>query len=225
MTTIKSLYIPHVEKQFNAEFIADLFSKNGLARVSKVYLKPNYRHNRAYIEIESWKETEVAYSFIKRLRNPSAEARLVYSDDNWWVTEINRYPTVFASNNRVLTVFPKQIVADEVNDERSTAALADEENLTAVSVTDDYDVDEYLREIDAEREEWYQDKFIMVDAAKTQQLRDIISNFKEKNEMKLMEQEEADAAEYEAYLREMDWVRNVFRREVTSDLWDETFWY
>ena len=56
-------------------------------------------------------------------------------------------------------------------------------------------------------------------------LRDIVAKFKENHERKLMEQEEADAAEFEAYVREMDWVRNVMRREVTSDMWDENFWY
>lgn len=193
MSAIKSLYIPHVEKQFNAEFIANIFSKNGLAQVSKVYLKPNYRHNRAYIEIDSWKETEAAYSFIKRLRNPRTEARLVYSDDNWWVTEINRYPTVFASNNRILTVFPKPTEVTEVDDESSNVAVGDAE--------------------ECEFEE-----FIMVDAEKTKLLRDIIAKFKENYEMKLMEQEEADAAEYEAYLREIDWTRNIMLREVTSDM-------
>jgi len=44
----------------------------------------------------------------------------------------------------------------------------------------------------------------MIDAEKTKLLRDIVAKFKKNYEMKLMEQEEADAAEYESYLREMD---------------------
>ncbi len=200
MNAIKSLYIPHVEKRFNAEYIADVFNKNALAQVSRVYLKSNFNYNRVYIEIESWNETEAAYSFIQRLRNPGAEARLVYSDDNWWAVEINRYPAVFASNKRVLTVFTKPTeVLDELDDECSTTAVGDAEEDT--------------------------EEIVKIDAEKTKMIRDIVAKFKESYEMKLMQQEENDAAELEAYLREMNWVRNVMRREVTSDMWDETFWY
>ena len=207
MNAVTSLYIPHVEKHFNAEFIADLFSKNGLAQVSRVYIEPyktvmknRLNYNRAYIQIDSWHETEAAYSFIKRLRNPSTEARLVYSDDNWWVVDINRYPSKFTTNNRVLTVFPKPNEVDEVDESCSNVAVGDVEE------------DEV-------------EEFVTIDAEKTKMLRDIVAKFKENHERKLMEQEEADAAEFEAYVREMDWVRNVMRREVTSDMWDENFWY
>lgn len=221
MTAIQSLYIRNIEKNVNAEYIASTFSKNGLAQVSRVFIEPykyKMNYNRAYVEIESWHETEAAYGFIKRLRNPKTEARLVHSDDNWWIVVINTNSSKFASNNRVLTVFSEPIE----DDSSSTVALADP---SVVNITDEYDVDEYLREIEDERERWYEDDTVKVDAVKTQQLRDIVSNFKENNEMKLMEQEEANSAEMEAYLREMDWVRNVFRREVTTDLWDATFWY
>jgi hypothetical protein len=224
MNAITSLYIAHVDKRFNAEYIADVFSKNSLAQVSRVYLKSNINYNRAYIQLDSWQETEAAYSFIQRLRNPGAEARLVYSDDNWWTVEINKYPAVFTSNNRLLTVFTKPIEVDEVDDESSNVAVGD-------------------------AEEYEPEEIVMIDAEKTKMIRDIVAKFKENyekekefeefyekisrqfelefqnQECELMEQEEADSAEYEAYLREMDWVRNVFRREVTSDLWDETFWY
>jgi hypothetical protein len=222
MTAIQSLYIRNIEKNVNAEYIANTFSKNGLAQVSKVYIEPyKYKnYSRAYVEIETWHETEAAYSFIKRLRNLKTEARLVHCDDNWWLVDINKNKSKFASNNRVLTVFSEQNAEDD--DTSSTAAVVDP---SIVNITDDYDVNEYLREIDVEREEWYEDDSVKVDPVKTQQLRDIVWNFKENNEMKLMEQEEANSAEMEAYLREMDWVRNVLRREVTSDMWDETFWY
>jgi hypothetical protein len=210
MNAITSLYIPHVEWYFNAEFIADLFSKNGLAQVSRVYIEPyktninnRLNYNRVYIQIESWHETEAAYSFIKRLRNPSTEARLVYSDDNWWAVDINKYPSKLTSNNRVLTVFPKQIKADEVDEV--------DESCSNVAVGD--------------VEEDEPEEFVAIDAEKTKMLRDIVAKFKENYERQLMEQEEADAAEFEAYLREMDWVRNALRREVTSDMWDENFWY
>jgi hypothetical protein len=176
MTAIKSLYIPHVENHFNAEFIVDLFNKTGLAKVSRVYMKPKTKTNlnRVYIQIESWHETEAAYSFIQRLRNPSTEARLVYSDDNWWVVDINK--TFTFTSNRVLTVFTKQV---EYDDDCSNVA---------VGIIDE-------------------DEFV-IDAEKTKMIRDIVAKFKENHERQL-EQEEADAAEFDSYLRRINWAREL----------------
>jgi transposase-like protein len=199
MTAIKSLYIPHVEMHFNAGFIAGLFSKNGLSQVSKVYLKTRHSCNHAYIEIDSWHETEAAYSFIKRLRNPSTEARLVYSDDNWWVVNINN-TFKFTSNNRVLTVFTKPTEAVEFDDDCSNVAVG------CLDQEDD-------------------DEMVTIDAEKTKALRNIILKFKENYERHLMKQEEVDTMEFEAYLREMDWMRNAYRREISTNECDLTFWY
>lgn len=198
MTAIKSLYIPHVEKHFNAEFIAELFSKNGLAQVSRVYIEPyknniinHLNYNHVYIQIDYWHETEAAYSFIKKLRNPSTETRLIYRDDNWWVVNINE-AFKFNSNKRVLTVFTKPTEVVEADDDISMVAIGDVE---------EYDTEE----------------FVMIDAEKTKLLRDIVAKFKENYESQLMEQEEVDAAEYESYLREMNWMRNIIFRQVTSN--------
>jgi hypothetical protein len=178
MNAITSLYIPHVKKNINAEYIANIFSKNGLAQVSKIYLQPNYRYNRAFIEIESWNETEAAYSFIKRLRNPSTEARVVYSDDNWWTAEINKKQAVFTFKNRVLTVFPKKNVEDEV-----------------LLVVEDDDEDEA-------------EEFVTIDAEKTKMLRDIVAKFKENYERQLMEQEEEDVNDFQDIVREIRKMRD-----------------
>ena len=96
MNKITSIYIPHVQKRYNAKYIAKVFSKNCIAQVSQIYLKP-YNNNikrskefyQAYVEIQEWHETEAAYSFIRRLRNPNVEARIVHYSDNWWAVEIN----------------------------------------------------------------------------------------------------------------------------------------
>jgi hypothetical protein len=209
MNAVTSLYIPHVEKHYNAEFIADLFSKNDLAQVSMVYIEPyktimnnRIKYNRAYVQIESWHETEAAYNFIKNLRNPNAEARLVYSGDNWWVVDINKNPTKFNSD-RVLTVFAKPI-EDEIleefeedNDSYSTIAVAD---------VDEHDTED----------------FILIDAEKTNLLRDIIDRFKENQEKLLMQQE--DEADYEEFLREIDLIRKPICSEITVDMWNQPYW-
>jgi hypothetical protein len=156
MNAITSIYIPRIETKFNAEFIADVFERNDIAQVSRVYIEPYKsiiknglnKYNRAYIGIKSWHDTEVAFNFIARLRNPSREARLVYSDDNWWPVNINTKPNKLASNKRVLTLF----------DENQATFCCDDISTTAVG--------------EAELED-----FIQVDAEKTALLRSIISNF------------------------------------------------
>jgi hypothetical protein len=45
MTAITSIYIPKVEKEFDAEFIADVFDKNAIAQVSKIVLEPHSSSN------------------------------------------------------------------------------------------------------------------------------------------------------------------------------------
>ena len=207
MSAITSLYIAHVEKQYNAEFIADLFSRSDLAQVSRVFIEPyksnninRSNYNRVYVQIDFWHESEAAYSFIRRLRNPSAEARLVYSGDNWWAVDINRYPSKLISNNSVLTIFSRPNEADEVEDTSSTVAVGNVEEDVA-------------------------EEFGRFDAMKTDMLRNIVASFKENSERELMEQEEIDAAEYEAYLREMNWMINSACQGITSDMFDEVFGY
>ena len=214
MNAITSIYIPRIENVFNAEFIADVFNRNGIAQVSRVYIEP-YKsiiknglngYNRAYIGIKSWHDTEAAFNFIARLRNPSREARIVYSDDNWWPVDINKYPTKLASNKRVLTLFEEK--NDFSSDDLSTTAVGE-----------------------AEPEE-----FIQVDAKKTQLLRNIIANFPTPNiyrtnsidnecnrELKASiygykNADEMDAAEaFDSYLREMDEERYMWSSEELYD--------
>jgi len=115
MNTITSLYIPCVQDTFNSEFIVNLFDKSGIAQVSSVAMEPikktisePKKYNRVYIGIKVWNDTEAAFNLIKRLRNPSVEAKIVYCDDNWWPVYINKYPAKLASGKRVLTLFKEK---------------------------------------------------------------------------------------------------------------------
>lgn len=103
MSAITSIYIPHVEKNFDAKYVANVFEKNGIAQVSKVHFESynkNKLFNRAYVEIENWYETKAALNFVQRLCNPSIEARIVHSDDNWWVVDINRNTSLIYSDKQ-----------------------------------------------------------------------------------------------------------------------------
>ena len=198
MNPITSIYIPHVEKHFNAEYVANIFNRNGIAQVSRVYIEP-YKSimknrlnvfNRAYVEIKNWHETEAAYNFIKRLRNPSTEARIVHSADNWWAAYINHKPSKFEKNMRVLTVFCNSNAdCDDIDDDLSCIAVG------------------YV-------EQDCFDNFVQVDPEKTKALREIICNFKERE---LMRQE--DNSDYIAFLQEIDSSRNLWYSE--QYIWDQ----
>lgn len=116
MSSITSIYIPHVEKRFTAEYVANTFNRNGIALVSKVFLKPykNINKNRlnifnhAYVHIKSWYETEASYSFIQRLRNPNLEARIVHSGDNWWAVDVSRKPAKFNTKKHTSVLIDKK---------------------------------------------------------------------------------------------------------------------
>lgn len=182
MHPITSIYIPRIETKFDAKFIADVFDKNDIAQVSRVYIEPSLLKrkdgtpawNRAYIGIKLWYDTESAYNFIERLRSPTREARLVYSDDNWWSVNINTKPNKLASNKRVLTIFEEKSV-DFCDDDISTTPVVKDELEECVNIDvektallrsiiasfkkntqndDEYDFDGYLREMDDERRKW-----------------------------------------------------------------------
>lgn len=90
MFPIKSLFIPHIELYVDAEFVMNLFYENHIATISRVTFENNCSsYKRAYVDIYEWHDTEIAYNFIKRLKNEQIETKLIHSDDDWWVVQIN----------------------------------------------------------------------------------------------------------------------------------------
>lgn len=177
MRTITSIYIPRIDRRFNASFISYILDKNGIAQVSSVYIEP-YKSikkningcNRAYIYIKSWHDTESAFNFIGQLRNPSREARIVYNDDNWWAAYINKYPPLLASNKCVLTLFEEKLT-DFYNEDISSTAVLEPQPLD----------------------------MIKIDIEKTELLRNIVANFKSQ-----VKNKDDDAADFDNYSREID---------------------
>lgn len=188
MKPITSIYIPRIESEIDANFIANVFDKNGIAQVSSIYIEPykNSVYNRAYIGIKLWHDTESAFNFIAQLHNPIREARFVYMDDNWWPVYINKYPAKLASSKRVLTLFEEKHV-EFYNDDISTTAQLEPQPLDMIkndlektkllpnihanfqlvlnykrqaefNVSDAADFDKYSREIDDERKKWAADQ-------------------------------------------------------------------
>ena len=93
--SINSLMIPCVESQYTQEYIANVFWRQHIAKVSSItlipYLKNGEIYNIAYITIYNWCDSEAAYNFIHRVQNPYKEARIVHHDDNWWPIQLNTH--------------------------------------------------------------------------------------------------------------------------------------
>lgn len=91
--SIKSFTIPSVELKYTSEHIATILWKQKIAKVKCIttipYLRENEVFNLAYVYIDTWCDSEVAYNFINRLKDSTKETRLVYNSDNWWNVEIN----------------------------------------------------------------------------------------------------------------------------------------
>ena len=180
MNAIRSIYMPRIETAFDARFIADVFNRNGIAQVSKVYVEPikSVNFNRVYIEVKQWHETEAAYNFIERLRNPKKEARIIYKDDFWWAVDINNNMSKLSPAKRVLTVFQEneKITQNEF-------VICDDDIVTTAAVMSEDDIADDDDET----------QFITIDAEKTKLLRSIVADFKEEYEQE---------KEIETYLRE-----------------------
>jgi len=90
MSIIKSLCIEFVELYVDANYIMNLFYVSDIATIRCVTIyQDSSAYKRAFVEIYEWHDSEVAYNFIKRLKNPNVETKLIHSDDDWWVVKIN----------------------------------------------------------------------------------------------------------------------------------------
>lgn len=93
--SITSIMIPFIESQYTAEYIANVFWRQLIAQVGIItlltYTKNNNVYSMAYITIDEWHDSENAYNFIQRLKNPNVEARIVHSEDYWWPVYINTH--------------------------------------------------------------------------------------------------------------------------------------
>lgn len=91
--SITSIMIPFIEPEYTAEYIANVFWRQLIAQVGIItlltYTKNNNVYSMAYITIDEWHDSENAYNFIQRLKNPNVETRIVHSEDYWWPVYIN----------------------------------------------------------------------------------------------------------------------------------------
>lgn len=81
-----SLIVSGIEEQYNVAYIANTFWNLNIAKVRSITLTSK---GVAFVEINSWCDSEIAYNFIRRLNNVKKETRLVHYQDDWWVVSKN----------------------------------------------------------------------------------------------------------------------------------------
>lgn len=154
--------IPCVESQYTQEYIANVFWRQDIAKVSSItlipYIKKSEIYSIAYINIAEWCDTEVAFNFIHRLKNEDRECRIIHHNDEWWPVQLNthnngeinvgNYTVVFDS-----TYFKRNIVCPEekeIDSETESCSEIDDEYFKAYDRpikglgNDYYSVDEAL---------------------------------------------------------------------------------
>jgi hypothetical protein len=142
----KNIMILDIKPQFTAEYIANLLWKREIAKVSSITFIPQIKNGEishiAYINIDSFCETEAAYDFVY---NMSADHFIFCHDesdvnnpDNLWILEKNThnsgnlyvgpYTTAFASD------FFKYVVEEDAS-ESSSVILKEPEKEPATKLS------------------------------------------------------------------------------------------
>ena len=90
MSTIMSIYIPHIFSNITKDRITRVFESLSLGKVKNIDFvekmsKYGTVYNAAYIHFEYWYDTVTSQSFQERVRNPDKEARLVYDEPWYWI--------------------------------------------------------------------------------------------------------------------------------------------
>jgi hypothetical protein len=139
--------ITNIESQYTAEYIANVFWKQNIAKVSNItlipYLKDCEIYSVAYITLDQWCDSEAAYNFIQRLKYHVREARIVHNDDNWWPVQVNTHNNGNLEVGSYTTWFPSSYFDREIelssDDEKVACTECDE---TAVCSDGEYEVDD-----------------------------------------------------------------------------------
>ena len=140
---VNSLVIYSVESQYTQEYIANVFWNQRIAKVSDItlipYLKNQEIYNIAYILIDEWCDSEIAYNFITRLKKESTETRLIHQDEEWWAIKMNTHNNgkIYAGPYTVIfqpSYFERSICFEEEVEE---AAFEEEEEEKAFEEEED----------------------------------------------------------------------------------------
>ena len=100
--------------------IALLLEYLQICKTRKICVMPDFKRNQlsytAFIEVAEWCDREAAYNLIQKIKDPTKEARIIYTDDDWWsveeTVEEDLKFTQFAVPNKWTTEFKQQTIDD-----------------------------------------------------------------------------------------------------------------
>jgi hypothetical protein len=142
--SVESLMIRSIDTQFTAEYIAKIFWNKEIAIVSSVTLIPQILNekitNIAYINFETYCDTEAAYDFICRIRDDY----LIFEHDyenNCWIIEKNTHNDGNLYIENFTKVFNKNYYQIDKNDDGYLSDSTD--HAVIYPINDDDDDDKY----------------------------------------------------------------------------------
>jgi hypothetical protein len=117
-----------VESQYTQKYIANVFWRQHIAKVSSITLIPYLKNGEicsiAYINIDQWCESKVAYNFIQHLKDSSREVRIVHQDDDWWPVQINTHNNGVSGALFAYTLaFPSSYFVRDESEENNDATV------------------------------------------------------------------------------------------------------
>lgn len=136
--SIKTLYIPNLDKTITAQYIANTFRDNLIAFVNPEKISIKRTHGRfwrktnnfkeAIVEIEKWMDTEAAYEFIQNLKKNTNPTRLTHNQSgDWW----------YVKEDKVQPVSPITLLKGKQSNAVKPRILDEDQE----------DIEEYLKEV------------------------------------------------------------------------------
>ena len=125
---INSVFIENVGVNATPSSLVKLFAELQVATVKQVTIFPEYNAKQkklnygAYIEVD-WLDTEIAYNFLKCIKNPMKEARVFYTDTNYWVVKKNPSPAFAPSKWTVAFENPANKIFKQLEEEDQTILM------------------------------------------------------------------------------------------------------
>ena len=110
-----SIYIPRIGNQITEKYIAEIFAELDIGTVSRVDVidLPNKSQNSAYVHFSEWNNTDAVGILQDRIRDPTQQAKIVYSAPWFWFLLPNTSPDADS-----IGVVPMEI--DPITDDRGS---------------------------------------------------------------------------------------------------------
>lgn len=108
------LYIPHINKNINYDFIYNIFNRLSIADVRYIHFQEtDALYNTATIYMSKWYNTQCVKNLQERINNSTMEARLIYDDPAYWILFNNANYRVTVSLSDRLNILEESL--DTVN--------------------------------------------------------------------------------------------------------------